>query len=64
LEEVPGHRAQDEGLEAGEVEEPVVQGLLERGEEGRWGVGALQLEQPAQRPLAASEYVALEGAAR
>jgi hypothetical protein len=45
--EVAGHRAQDEGLEACEVEEPVVQGLAQRGEEGLARIGALQLEQPA-----------------
>jgi len=59
--EVAGDRAQDEGFQAREVEEPVMQGFAEGGEEGLGRIGALQLEQPAQRPLAAPGDVALEG---
>src|SRR5271169_7029389 len=61
IEEVAGDLPQDERLQAGEVEQAELQGLLNGRQEGAGRIGALHLEQAAQRPQAAAMAALLQG---
>src|SRR5215467_787229 len=61
IEEVAGHLLQDQGLQALQIKEAEAQSFLDGGKEWPRRVGALQLEQPAQRPHTAPVCTALEG---
>src|ERR1700758_5438464 len=52
-EEVAGGKLEDERFQASQIEQPVMQGLFDRGQERLGGIGALHLQQTAQRLQAA-----------
>src|SRR5215469_7446484 len=52
-EELAGGEAEDERFQPSQIEQPVTQGLLDGRQERLGGIGALQLQQTAQRLQAA-----------